>query len=715
MVHAIIVTVDTWGKIQFFNQGGEKITGYSQKEVKGKYWLDLMVPKERFLEVHTKLSLLIPDKLPANFENPILTKGGEEKIISWQNNAIIENGTIIGAVSVGIDITEKKIAEKKLLSSEQQFRQIAEMLPAPVRFSNEKGQVLFVNKAFTQLLGYTVKDIPTTSQWFLKAYPDKVYREEVMAKWNATIDNIHKGNIHNAGQLKVACKNKTERYFDITTSLSNGNVYALFNDVTDRKQKEEQLKSSEEKFRNLAESLPIPIRYSDSSGKIIFINKAFTQQLGYCLKDISSIEKWFSKAYPNKDYREQRQEQSNIDLKEINQGKTTVSDIIEIWCKNKSKKFFEVTKTLINENVYAVFNDVTQKRIAELLLKESEEKFRSLAENLPIPIGCYNVDTRIVSFVNKRFVEVLGYTLKDVPNIDTWQKKTKQCPSLKQLKEEQNPLAIAFLNREINVLPEFESSIKSKDGTVKKFLLTYTVLENLTYTIFNDITEKRKAEEELIQSHKQLRELASYLQTVREQERTGIAREIHDELGQMVTGLKIEMSWLKKGLPETEVKLQEKVAGMIAMLDDTVKVVRKISSDLRPSILDDIGLSAALDWHGKEFAEKTKVACSFTNKVGDINLPVDIATALFRIFQESLTNIMRHAEATKVSSSLTMEGNVIVLSIKDNGKGFDANEKKGTLGLLGMKERAIMINGTLEIKSQPGKGTTTIVKAPLNL
>lgn len=227
--------------------------------------------------------------------------------------------------------------------------------------------------------------------------------------------------------------------------------------------------------------------------------------------------------------------------------------------------------------------------------------------------------------------------------------------------------------------------------------------------------EKELSQQELKQLNQELRSVSAHLERIREEEQARIAREIHDQIGQQLTGLKMDVSWVKgmigkKAEPEAILK---KLNEMLDNLDEAVKTVRKVASDLRPSILDDFGLIDALDWHSKEFATRYGINVHFKSLVNEINADPAITIGLFRIYQEALVNVARHAAAKNVISVLETSDNKVSLSITDDGKGFDNSKQKKTLGLLGMKERAQMIGGTLAINSKPGTGTALFISVPL--
>jgi PAS domain S-box-containing protein len=228
-----------------------------------------------------------------------------------------------------------------------------------------------------------------------------------------------------------------------------------------------------------------------------------------------------------------------------------------------------------------------------------------------------------------------------------------------------------------------------------------------------DVTDEKNAQEELIRMNYRLRNLSAQIQNSREEERKNIAREIHDELGQTVTALKLDMSWLKRKISNENMDAQNRVAEMIEMLDLVMKTIRKIAQELRPSVLDDLGLGAAIEWQLKEFEKRTNINCVLNDELQEAGLNNAVKTTLFRICQESLTNIMRHSAATAVNCTLYRKANVATMIITDNGKGFDTNAKTKSFGLLGMRERALMVNGEINIESSPGKGT--VVKVDIHL
>lgn len=235
-----------------------------------------------------------------------------------------------------------------------------------------------------------------------------------------------------------------------------------------------------------------------------------------------------------------------------------------------------------------------------------------------------------------------------------------------------------------------------------------------------DLSERVRAQAMLADSHQHLRDLAARLVSVQEAERARIAREVHDEFGSQLTGLKMDLAWLEKRLREAEdlagrERWLEKVAAMHEHIGRAIQTVRRIATELRPGILDSLGLIPALEWQAREFAQRTGVACRLHSTLEQIDWDPERSTTLFRIFQEALTNVARHARATEVTVSLEQRGDDVTMTVQDNGAGIadlPAATRKST-GLLGMKERAALAGGVLSVESAPGRGTSIHVTLPL--
>ena len=226
--------------------------------------------------------------------------------------------------------------------------------------------------------------------------------------------------------------------------------------------------------------------------------------------------------------------------------------------------------------------------------------------------------------------------------------------------------------------------------------------------------ERARAEERLRRSHDQLRSLTNRLQGVREVERSRIAREVHDGLGQALTGLKLELVWVARKYRRTR-GLQKTLRELSGRIDETIQAVRRIATELRPGVLDSLGLVAAIEWQAAEFQKTSGIPCRLKIGMEEDLLEAGLSTACFRIFQEALTNISRHAGATQVDVELRRDGNELVLTVQDNGKGITDEEigRPESIGLRGMQERAAQAGGSVVLHGTPKQGTQVMLRAPL--
>jgi PAS domain S-box-containing protein len=351
------------------------------------------------------------------------------------------------------------------------------------------------------------------------------------------------------------------------------------------------------------------------------------------------------------------------------------------------------------------YKDVTEERKIQDALVASEKKYRLLFDNNPLPMWMIDIHTLNIIDVNEAAIEHYGYTRNEFLSMN--------------IRDIRPPEDIARVEAAAN---QQNSSIRKvgvwthlkKDGTQIKVEITshdINYLDHKTRLILsNDVTDKVLIEDALLKLNGELRQLYTRQQNIREEERKHIAREIHDELGQLITGLKMDISWLKQRIIQKQPELTEKLNESISLLDESVKTIRKISSELRPGILDDLGIIPALFWLAKDFEKRTQIKCKINNLAGDsIECGDEVKVVLFRVFQEALTNVMRHANATEITTEILQEKSQLTMQIADNGKGYDVTKQTKTLGILGMKERIANVNGELYISSALGRGTSITI------
>lgn len=351
----------------------------------------------------------------------------------------------------------------------------------------------------------------------------------------------------------------------------------------------------------------------------------------------------------------------------------------------------------------------TDRVLADDAFRRNEDQLRLIIDTIPTMAWSLRPDGAI-EFVNRRWTDYTGLSLEE-----------ESAEPIRPLHPEDRDGAMKDWLEAKSTGQGYETELRLRgaDGEYRWFLVRTVPLRDEQRNIImwfgtaTEIEDRKQAERALYRSFAQLRALTARLQSVREEERARMAREIHDELGQSLTAIKIELSALVKELsPEQQGPFRKE--SVMKLIDETIHTVRRISTELRPGVLDDLGLVAAVEWAAHEFELRTGTRCHVWLPGADISLDPEHATALFRILQETLTNVARHAGATTVTVRLTDAHGEVYLEVGDNGKGISLEQlyAAGSLGILGMRERALLLGGELAISGVAGKGTTVRVRIP---
>lgn len=362
------------------------------------------------------------------------------------------------------------------------------------------------------------------------------------------------------------------------------------------------------------------------------------------------------------------------------------------------------------------FHDITKYKLTEQIVHHSQNLLQGIIEGIPDAVFIKDSEGRYL-IVNNKGARLIGHSVKEVIGRTDTELLTPEEARWVLSLDGQTPENVEVAVYELALTVE---------GQTRAFLFTRTPYLNQTgklsgvVVVAHDITGHQQAAEHLENSRAELRALSARLQSVREEERMRIAREIHDELGQVLTGLKIDVVSLGKKISEAMLKndwgqLKDRTQSIANSINTAILTVRKISTELRPGLLDAVGLTAAIDWQAKEFEKRTGIKCKLKFPQGNIALDQSRSIAIFRIFQEILTNVTRHSQATEVSVGIEEGDSELFLEAVDNGRGITASEFSNpkSLGLLGMRERALLFGGEVSIRGAQGKGTTVVVRIPL--
>jgi len=485
-------------------------------------------------------------------------------------------------------------------------------------------------------------------------------------------------------------------------------------DVTDKREREEAIRI----YQEIAESMPIGLQVWEVSAedppgpRLVALNRRVEEyglsreMVGRTLRDC--LPEMYRTPIPQ------------ILAEVAATGRTRVIERLPYGDPRVRQGVYMVKVFPLGRGRVAVsIDDITQLVVAEEALQRAKNDYSELLETVQAVVWRGDPATLRFTYVSHEAETLLGY-----PE-ERW--LGEESFWAHHLHPEDREWATAFRARATAQLRdyEFEFRMIAADGRTVWLRDMVRVLIGggagpECVGVMIDVTERRRAEEELRRSREQLRDLSAHVEWAREEERTRIAREIHDELGQALTALKMDVALLSArlrevGRPRTVAILEERLAGMSALADDTIERVRRIAKELRPGVLDDLGLEAAIEWMAQDFESRTGTRCRLRSTLGDVKVPREVATAFFRTFQESLTNVARHARARHVEAALRRDGDRLTLEVADDGRGISDEAIAGakSLGLAGMRERARRLGGDFAITGTRGKGTTVVLSVPL--
>lgn len=470
----------------------------------------------------------------------------------------------------------------------------------------------------------------------------------------------------------------------------------------------EDVLGREDLFRTLANNLRVGV-YLIQDKRFRFINAYVQEYAGYSEETMLDQDP-VSFIHPS----DRRKVRNNA--RDMLKGLRVLPYEYRLMARDGSIKWIMETVTPIifrgEKAVLGNATDITEQKET----RESLEEFDALKASIldAIPQAVVGLRNRRIIFANAAVEEVFGWKAEELigESVTLFYRNRRESDEIARyfyttLKHQRTFVNEFFCRRKDgrDILCRMRSSRIGEKLKEKRIVITY-----------EDITEQRRAEEELADSREKLRSLSIHLQSVREKESTRIAREIHDELGQSLSALQMDLSGMESHLPESDPVFSGKVQRMRRLVDTTIDSVHRISTELRPILLDDLGLTAAIEWQVQEFQTRTGVPCDASIDCRESAIGKDLATALFRILQETLTNIVRHAGATRVQVRLTTKGNNICLKVSDNGKGITQQEINNakSFGIMGIRERVNLWGGSVRIMGKSKKGTTVDVLIPMH-
>ena len=707
-IPVMISFVDPNNRVKLVNREWERTLGWSCDEIRGQ-------------DVDTIVAENYPDpesrKAALDFILESNAKWADFKTTARDGRVIDTSWSVLrlsdgGGIGIGQDITQRKRAELDLRQQKEILQTIFDHIPLMVGFVDQNGQAQVVNREWERTLGWSLEEIRSQNiDILVETYPDLEERKRALdlialsnAEWADFKTTLRDGRVIDTSWIMLR--------------LSDGTGIGIGQDITKRKRAEEALRESEESFRQLAENICdlFWIKTPDLKS-VIYFSPSYESISGRKRED----------AYRNPNYQDFLARVIDEDrprMTEFMERPVEAEFEIEYrikhpdgsvhWACDRGFPVRDQSGTIYR--VAGITHDVTESRLAEKALRESEERFRQLTENIHEVFWLRSPDLKELLYVSPMYEKICGRTRE---SLHATGPELVVHPADRTRVMEMLP---GFAGREF----EMEYRIVTKEGDIRWLRDRGFPIRNQSGQVYRmggvaeDITERKEAEDRLKASSEQLRALSASLQSAREEEAARIARQIHDDMGGILTGLRWELEALEKMIdqpadPGHLQAMRDTLTTMRGLTDTTINVVRRIASELRPSILDDLGLVEAIEWQTEQFQARTGIECQCDCSLQSTPLSEQQSTAVFRIVQEALTNILRHAQATGVSVAMKEEDGILVLKVSDNGRGITPAEvsNKKSLGLLGMRERAHLIGGHLDIGGSAGRGTTLQVRVPL--
>ena len=625
------------------------------------------------------------------------------------------SGALISCQGVMRDVSERKKADNLLRESEAKYRTLFEQTRDAIYIATPDGTSLDVNQAWLDMLGYTFEEMMTLGANDIYADP---------SSRDAYVKRLEQAGFVHDDPCQLRKKDGTVidclRTVTIRRDAAGNSIayQGVVRDITEQNRAEQELRQSEEKYRSLFEHSMDAVALVSVDGTLLDANPAYLKLFGHTADAIG--QKVSHTHYSNAAVRDEMLRLLNRDGVIIDQEvRMKKADGIEMDCIRSIVARRDSNGRFIA--LQSVTRDITERRRIEQELRSNELRLDQLARLSRTYTWEVDLDG-FYTYVSPAVEEVIGYKPEELVGKVRFHQLSREAEQGRTMEFESQMLLSG------EKFTDFENVVVRKDGHAVWCSSTGMPLLDAHGKLVGyrgwdvDINERKVTElellrsrEELQRSAEQLHELTSYLEEARETERTGIARELHDQLGQALTALSMDLGGLRRAATSGETIPADRVDRMAALLDETVNDVRRISSELRPGILDDGGLVAAIEWQLDRFRERSGIDCSLETRADDAGLGRAQSTALFRVFQELLTNIARHAGASRVRVVFERDNSDCILSVSDNGRGMTEEQANSTasLGIVGVRERLRPLHGSIQFLRRRPKGTTVRVQVPV--
>jgi len=711
----LVVKVNTEGEFVYVSPSYCRMFGKTEEELIGQKYLPLVHKEDRELTEKAMKDLYHPP-FTVYIQQRALTENGW-KWLEWMNTAVVnDQQEVIEIIGVGRDITEQKNAEFELQESQRRLSTLMSNLPGMVYrcLNNKEWTMQFVSKGCYELTGYPSDELIENS---VRSYNDIIHPNDRDYVWE-TVQKALENKTSYQLEYRIITAQATEKWvWEQGSGIYNDSdliiLEGFISDINDRKHAEEALKDSEERYKGLFLHAPVGIITIDLHGNPINANNKSIEILGSpsnaettkinILKYKPLVNAGFAAAYQN-----------CIKTDSIIRDESFYKTY---WGKEVYLRYI-ITPIHGKKNkivgVQCLLEDITQRKLAEEALRESEYQLRESQK--VANLGSYVYDIPNGSWKSSQLLNnVFGIDNSFKTDFEGWLRIIHQ--EDRQMMQAYFSESVLkkhhFFNKEYRIRRINDKKTRWVHGLGELEFDSNGALIKMIGTI-QDITERKIVEQSLKESEEQLRQLTIYMDSKTEEEKKRIGREIHDGLGQLLTGLKMDLQWISKKWPAESASLKNKFKSMNNIIDTSVREVQKLSIQLRPKMLDELGLLETIQLETDQFEERTGIYCDVEFSPDEFEVEHERSSTIYRVLMELLTNVYRHAKATKVSIQLKKQKNAYMLKFTDNGTGIkkDQIESKLSFGLISITERINMWNGSVKISGQKNKGTKIDIIIP---
>jgi PAS domain S-box-containing protein len=616
-----------------------------------------------------------------------------------------ENRDPLEIVGYWIDITERKRTEEALRESESRFQAFMDNSPAAAFMKDAEGRYVYGNRTEARALGTSLEGFRGKTDFDLFWYDIAQRLRENDARVLAT------GRPIEITETAPTADRSSSRWlvlkFPFTDAQGRRYVGGMAIDITERERAEQALREREEKLNSILGSLnDVVWSLSPKTYDLLYLSQAAERLYDHKLDEFSADKDlWLKLIHPDD------RERVLGNLSEfLSKGTSELEYRIvraggEVrWVRDRGKVIYSTNGEMLRLD--GIVTDITERVRAEAQLIESQRRLKALFENTQDAILLFDDEARLVD-VNPAACALFGYDREQFLQLTVWD----LLPIPDRQASRKRWRAFMAAGRSIGGYKTIVRSDRTTRFVERRAVAN--IVPGLHLSVIRDVTERRQAEEALRESASALRRLSAHMETVREEQNAKIAREVHDELGGTLTMLKLGLAALLEKMAEHE-PLRPRLESVLNLADASVKTVKRISSALRPGLLDTLGLSATIRWHAEEFSRLTGIRVEL-QLPEYIRLSPERSTAVFRIVQEALTNVGRHAGATEVAIRARKAKGELLVEIADNGRGIVAVDlaKTNSFGILGIRERSQYLGGDLRIHGTSEQGTRLTLRLPL--